>query len=77
MSNEIENVKNNIQNQYYNLEKEIKDYNSSLRPKISPYFKSRKEGIIEKNNTVALIGISLRRKNDSQTYAVSTPKKRG
>lgn len=36
MSNEIENVKNNIQNQYYNLEKEIKDYNSSLRPKISP-----------------------------------------
>lgn len=76
MSNEIENVKNNIQNQYHNLEKEVKDYNSSLRPKISSYFKSRKEGIIEKNNTVASIGIPLRRKNDSQTYAVSTPKKK-
>lgn len=76
MSKEIENVKKNIQNQYHNLEKEVKDYNSSLRPKISSYFKSYKEGIIEKNNTIASIGIPLRRKNDSQTYAVSTPKKK-
>uniref|UniRef100_UPI00384A5FCA hypothetical protein n=1 Tax=Methanobrevibacter smithii TaxID=2173 RepID=UPI00384A5FCA len=76
MSNEIENVKNNIQNQYCNLEKEVKDYNLSLRPKISSYFKSHKERIIEKNNTIASIGIPLRRKNDAQTYAVSTPKKK-
>lgn len=62
MSNEIENVKNNIQNQYCNLEKEVKDYNLSLRPKISSYFKSHKERIIEKNNTIASIGIPLRRK---------------
>ena len=76
MSNEIEKVKNNIQNQYHNLEKEVKDYNSSLHPKITSYFKSYKERIIEKNNTIASIGIPLRRKNDAQTYAVSTPKKR-
>ncbi len=76
MYNEIEKVKNNIQNQYNNLEKEVNDYNSSLRFKITSYFKSYKERIIEKNNTIASIGIPLRRKNDAQTYAVSTPEKK-
>lgn len=76
MSNEIEKVKDNIQNQYHNLEKEVKEYNLSLHPKISSYFKSHKERIIEKNNTISSIGIPLRRKNDAQTYAVSTPKKK-
>ncbi|WP_405282249.1 hypothetical protein [Methanobrevibacter sp.] len=76
MYNEIEKVKNNIQNQYNNLEKEVNDYNSSLRPRITTYFKSYKERIIEKNNTIASIGIPLRRKNDAQTYAVSTPEKK-
>lgn len=76
MFNEIEKIKKHIIKQYSNLEKEVKDYNSSLRPKISSYFKSHKERIIQKNNTIASIGIPLRRKNDAQTYAVSTPKKK-
>ena len=74
--NEIENVKSNIEKQYANLEKEIELYNNSLFEKISSYFKAYKQTIIQKHDTINSIGIPLRRKNDAQTYAVSTPKKK-
>ena len=57
-------------------EKEVKGYNSSLPERITSYFKSYKNEIIQKNNNIASIGIPLRRKNNAQTYAVSTPKKK-
>lgn len=73
---EIDTIKNNIKEQYINLEKEVKGYNSSLPERITSYFKSYKNEIIQKNNNIASIGIPLRRKNNAQTYAVSTPKKK-
>ncbi len=74
--NEINKIKKMINEQYNKLEIEVKNYNSSLSDKITSYFKSYKESIIQKNNNIASIGIPLRRKNDAQTYAVSTPKKK-
>lgn len=76
MFNEINQIKKMINEQYNNLETEVKNYNLSLLERITPFFKSYKERIIQKNNNIASIGIPLRRKNDSQTYAVSTPKKK-
>lgn len=76
MFNEIDRIKKMINEQYNKLENEVKSYNSSLPKKITSYFKSYKEEIIQKNKNIASIGIPLRRKNDSQTYAVSTPKKK-
>lgn len=76
MFNEINRTKKRINEQYNKLENEVKKYNSSLPEKITSYFKSYKKEIIQKNNNIESIGIPLRRKNDSQTYAVSTPKKK-
>ena len=76
MFNEIDRIKKMINEQYNKLENEVKNYNSALSEKITSYFKSYKEELIQKNNNIASIGIPLRRKNDSQTYVVSTPEKK-
>lgn len=64
-----------IKNQYKNLEKEIKEYNSSLPIRISNIFKEYKTEIIKHRNDLKSLGIPLRNKNESQTYAVPIFKK--
>lgn len=71
---EAKSVINSIKKQYTHFSNQIQEYNRQLQIFIESNFEGRKEQILKKNQTLASLGVPIKKKRDlPATYSIPTP----
>lgn len=74
---EAQSIIRDLKTQWNYLTQEIRSYNTKLRPKIEIAFKARKQGFLDNNQTLASLGVPIKKREDlPQTYAIPTSQAR-
>src|SRR5687767_11433642 len=73
---EADSILGTIKQQYGNLDSNVRSFNASLRREAEKLFKSRKEELLKRSNTLVNLGVPIRKANNiPSTFAVPAARK--